>query len=163
MNSCLSSTIAFGSRIHTIHTRIQPIAFDLNDNSIHLVYANGTNNECLKDDSDLSIVTKVTLAELACISTRSRGLTYRRHCGQHHAAIGLDPVMWDFESTCKSFPVNSESVTIPVCVGKKSGRPTLSEAPTPVQTGLALILSEIPDSFSLDYIKLFIQSSFVHS
>jgi hypothetical protein len=124
MNSGLSSAIAFGSRIHTIHTRILPIPFDLNDSSLHLVYANGTNNECLKDDSGLSTVTKVTLAELACISTRSRGLTYRRHCGQHHAAIGLDPVMWDFESTCKSFPVNSESATIRVCGGKKSGRPT---------------------------------------
>jgi hypothetical protein len=67
MDSCLSSAITFGSRINTIQARILAIAFDLRDKKVRLVCIDPRKGNHSKGDPNLSIVTKVTLADLAML------------------------------------------------------------------------------------------------
>lgn len=87
MDSCLPSAITFGSRINTIHARILAIAFDLRENKARLVCIDDIKGSHSKDDPNLSIVTKVTLADLAMLIVPELGETYCRQCGHHRVAI----------------------------------------------------------------------------
>ena len=73
MDSCLSRAMAFGPRINTVHARILSITFDLCDRRSHLVYFNGRSYHQPKGDPNLSIVTQVTLAELAMLIDSGAG------------------------------------------------------------------------------------------